>query len=111
LTHSFGAASIGGKLIVEPRPPSHGGVLTSLGGSASYKWNDWLTASAHATHIWADRGPHGLTGDVGLAATWLQTWVFDLTYYASDVARSDCYGTNWCEPAVVAKITYQFQVL
>src|SRR3569833_44274 len=108
LTHSFGALSIAGKLIVEPRPQTHGGTLTSLGGSASYAVNDWLSASAHVTHIWQDRGPHGMTGDAGLTATWRQQWVFDLRYYATDVAKADCYGTNWCEPALVAKVTYQF---
>jgi len=111
LTHKFGALSIGGKLILEPRPASHGGTLTSLGASGSYAVNDWLTASAHATHIWQNRAPHGLTGDIGATATWRQQWVFDLRYYAADVAKADCYGTNWCEPALVAKVTYQFQVL
>ena len=85
--------------------------LTSFGGSASYAVTDWLSASAHATHIWQDRGPHGLTGDIGLTATWRQQWVFDLRYYATDIRRADCYGTNWCGPALVAKVTYQFMVL
>lgn len=110
-THSFGALGVGGKLIVEPRPAAHGGVLTSLGASASYAVNDWLAASAHATQIWEDNGPRGLSGDVGLTATWRLQWVFDLRYYASDIAKADCYGTNWCEPALVAKVTYQFAVL
>ncbi|MBL6853717.1 MAG: hypothetical protein ISS15_03580 [Alphaproteobacteria bacterium] len=111
LTHSFGALSLGSRLIVEPRPENHGGVFTSVGGSGSYAVNDWLSATAHVTRMWQNRGPQGWSGDAGLTATWRQQWVFDLRYYASDVTRADCYGTNWCGPAVVAKVTYQFQVL
>ena len=111
LTHSFGALGLGGRLIVEPRPDAHGGMFTSVGGSASYAVNDWLSASAHATRMWQDRGPQGWSGDAGFTATWRLQWVFDLRYYATDITRADCYGTNWCGPAVVAKITYQFQVL
>jgi uncharacterized protein (TIGR02001 family) len=110
-THTFGPWGVGGRLIIEPRPQSHGGVFTSVGGSATYAVNDWLSASARATRMWQDRGPQGWSGDAGLTATWRQQWVFDLRYYATNVARADCYGTNWCGPAVVAKITYQFAVL
>ncbi len=59
IIHKFDAWSVGGRLIVEPRPESHGGVFTSVGGSASYAVNDWLAASAHVTRMWQDLGPQG----------------------------------------------------
>jgi uncharacterized protein (TIGR02001 family) len=111
LTHSFGALSVAGKTIVEPRPDSHGGTLTSLNGSASYPVTGWLAANAHFGHQWVTRGVDASYGDAGLTATWRQQWVFDLRYYATDIRRADCYGTNWCGPALVAKVTYQFIVL
>ena len=49
--------------------------------------------------------------DVGLTATWRQQWALDVRYYGSDISRANCYGTNWCEPALVAKVTYSFAVL
>src|SRR5689334_6693547 len=75
LTHSFGALSLGGRLIVEPRAKSHGGVFTSVGGSAGYAVNDWLSANGHVTRMWQDRGPQGWAGDAGLTATWRLQWV------------------------------------
>ncbi|HEY0299801.1 MAG TPA: hypothetical protein VGC36_00595, partial [Rhizomicrobium sp.] len=111
LTHKFGALELGAKTMIEPRPDSHGGWLGSVGGSASYAITDWLKASAHAGHQWVERRPESNFGDIGLTATWRVQWLFDLRFYATDIAVADCYGRNWCKPAVVAKVTYQFQVL
>jgi uncharacterized protein (TIGR02001 family) len=111
LTHTSGAWSVGSRLVMEPRRESHGGFLWSLDGTAGYAINDWLKASAEFGNQWADAGPRGLRWDIGATAIWRQQWVFDLRYYGSDTARTDCYNTNWCEPALVAKITYQFAVL
>ncbi len=49
--------------------------------------------------------------DVGITAHWRQQWALDLRRYGANIARAGCYGMNWCEPAVVAKITYNFIVL
>jgi uncharacterized protein (TIGR02001 family) len=111
LTHSFGALSLGGRLLMEPRRESHGGVLWALGGNAAYAVTDWLTASAEFGNQWASAGPRGLRWDIGAIATWRQQWVFDLRYYGSAATRAECYHTNWCEAAVVAKLTYQFEIL
>lgn len=111
LKHKFGAFELGAKIMVEPKPDSHGGMQEAASASASYAITDWLTASAQVGHQWMARGPGGTFGDVGLTATWHLQWVFDLRYYATDISTADCYGQNWCKPAVVAKITYQFQVL
>ena len=112
LTHTFGALSLGGKVIVSPRPESHGGLLGSVNVSASYAVRDWLTASGHAGHQWVERsGLQGTYWDIGVAATWKQQWTVDLRYYATDIGAAACYGQNWCAPAVVAKVTYAFSVL
>jgi uncharacterized protein (TIGR02001 family) len=52
LTHSFGAFSLGGKAIVEPRPESHGGFLWSLNGAATYSLNDWLKGTNGWRSAW-----------------------------------------------------------
>ena len=111
LTHAFGALNLGAKLILEPRPPSHRGLLWSIDPSAAYAVNDWLKLSANAGYQSEEFGPKSLHWDVGATATWRQQWLFDLRYYATDLSRANCYGTNRCAPAVVAKITYQFVVL
>ena len=112
LTHTFGAFSLGGKVIVEPRPRSHGGLLWSLNGAAVYLVNDWLKLSANVgrQREFAKR-LDSMHWDFGVTATWRQQWVFDVRYYGSDISIANCYGTNWCQPALVAKITYQFAVL
>jgi uncharacterized protein (TIGR02001 family) len=110
ITHSFGALSLGAKVLVEPRPQSHGGLLWSLGGNASYTIRDWLKLSAEATNQWAERGPRGLNWDIGATASIGWQWAFDLRYYATTTRRADCYNTDWCGPALVAKVTYTFLV-
>ena len=111
LTHTFGAFTLGAKFIAEPRPESHGGNLWSINPEASYALNDWLKASGTFGHQWSATKPQSNHWDVGLTATWRQQWALDVRYYGSDISRADCYGTNWCEPALVAKVTYSFVVL
>jgi uncharacterized protein (TIGR02001 family) len=111
LTHNFGGFSLGGRVLAEPRRESHGGLLWALDGTASAAITDWLTASAELGNQWASSGPRGLRWDFGATATWRQQWVFDLRYYGSNATRAECYHTNWCEAAVVAKLTYQFEAL
>jgi uncharacterized protein (TIGR02001 family) len=111
LMHSFGALSLGAKFIAEPRPASHGGLLWSINGEANYAITDWLKATATFGHQWAATVPESNHWDIGMTATWRKQWAFDLRYYGSDIRKINCYGTNWCEPAVVAKVTYSFEVL
>jgi uncharacterized protein (TIGR02001 family) len=111
LTRSFGALALSGKLIVEPRPDSHGGMLWSLNGGASYAINDWLKASASAGHQWVALQTDSTNWNIGATATWRQQWEVDLRYYGTDISIAHCYGMNWCKPAVVAKIKYSFIVL
>jgi len=108
-THTIGAFSIGAKFVAELRPDSHGGNLWSINPEAGYALNDWLKASATFGHQWARFESNHW--DIGLTATWRQQWALDVRYYGSDISRANCYGTNWCEPALVAKVTYNFAVL
>jgi uncharacterized protein (TIGR02001 family) len=111
LTRSFGTLNLGAKVIVEPRPESHGGLLWSMNGEASYDITDWLKATGTFGHQWAATVPESNHWDVGMTATWRRQWALDVRYYGSDITRVNCYNTNWCEPAVVAKVTYSFVVL
>ena len=109
LTHTVGPFSIGAKFIVEPRPQSHGGNLWSINPDASYAPNSWLKASATFGHQSTQfQSNHW---DVGVTATWRRQWALDVRYYGSDISRANCYNMNWCEPALVAKVTYSFVVL
>lgn len=110
-THSFGSWKAGIKTLVEPRPLSHGGLATVVDGHVSHPLTAWLTASAQGGHEWIERGFGFNHWDVGLTATWRVQWVFDLRYYATDLNVSECHGMTWCQPALVAKITYNFEVL
>ncbi len=109
-THKFGALSLGGKILGEPRPDSHGGFLWSLTGEGSYAITDWLKASVDVGHQWASRGPRGFYWDAGLTANYTWQWAFDVRYYDTGISNARCFGTNWCRAAAVAKITYTFAV-
>lgn len=111
LTHDFGAASIGGKVYWEPSLSRFKPEVWSLNGSASYPLLDWLKVSANLGHQWSSLTSEQTHWDIGATATHGWQWTFDVRYYGSDIARADCYHTNWCSPAVVAKLTYTFQIL
>lgn len=111
LTHTFGALSLGEKLLWSPEYGSHTGTLLGVNSTAAYAINDWLKASAEWGHQWVEKGTDLSHWDIGATATWRQQWVLDLRYYGTDVAPASCFFTNWCKPALVAKITYQFAVL
>jgi uncharacterized protein (TIGR02001 family) len=111
LTHSFGALSVASKVMASPEYGSHTGALVGINESASYAVTDWLKASASWGHQWVERGTNLSHWDIGATATWRLQWVFDLRYYGSDISPAHCFSTDWCKPALVAKVTYQFQVL
>ena len=109
-SHPVGALTLSGKAEIEPRAESHGGMLLLAGGGASYAVRDWLKLNADAYGQSARSGPRGLLWDVGATASIGWQWRFDLQYAGSTAPRADCYGTNWCQPGVVAKVTYTFAV-
>lgn len=108
LTHTDGDWSFGGKAILEPRPQSHGGLMESVNFATSYKITEWLKASANVGHEWSDSKPQNNHWDIGLTATRGWRWALDVRYYATDIPVAQCYNTNWCKPALVAKATYTF---
>ncbi len=108
LTHTFGAWSVSGKAILEPRPQTHGGMMESVNIGVGYKITDWLRAGANAGHQWSDSKPENTHWNIGLTATRGWEWALDVRYYATDITKANCYNTNWCQPALVVKATYTF---
>ena len=111
LTHTFGAFALGQKLLWSPQYGSHTGTLLGVNSTVTYAFSDWLKARAEWGHQWVENGTDRSHWDFGASATLRQQWVFDLRYYGSDVSPAHCFFTNWCKPALVGKITYQFAVL
>jgi uncharacterized protein (TIGR02001 family) len=109
-THAFGALTLDEKAMIEPRAESHGGLLWLAGGGASYAVRDWLKLQADAYEQSARSGPRGLIWDVGASASIGWRYRFDLQYAGATASTADCYGTNWCKPGVVAKVTYTFAI-
>ena len=66
---------------------------------------------ANVGHQWVAKRVDSTHWDLGVTATWRQQWVVDVRYYGTDISVVNCYGMTWCQPALVAKITYQFVVL
>jgi len=111
LTHTFGPVSVAQKILWSPEYGSHTGTLLGVNSTLTYAPNDWLKATAEWGHQWVENGTDVSHWDVGATATLRQQWVFDLRYYGSDVSAAHCFFMNWCKPALVGKITYQFIVL
>ena len=111
LSHAFGSLTLSGKAMWSPHYSSRTGQLWAVNSTASYDINKWLKLSASWGHQWVAHGTDRSHWDVGATATWRQQWVADLRYYGTDIGRTHCYTTNWCEAAVVVKLTYQFAIL
>lgn len=109
-THALGALTLHAKAEIEPRAESHGGVLWLGGGGASYALRPWLRLEADAYAQGARRGPRGVLWDIGASASIGWQWRFDLHYAGMTSSPAQCYGTDWCEPGVVAQLTYTFAV-
>jgi hypothetical protein len=109
-SHPMGAWTLTEKAMIEPRAESHGGLLWLAGGGVSYAVRDWLKLQADAYGQAARSGPRGLLWDVGASASIGWKWRFDLQYAGSTAPVAHCYGTNWCPPGVVAKVTYTFAI-
>jgi uncharacterized protein (TIGR02001 family) len=119
-TYNFGEASVelgrklhslslSAKLLFSPAYGSGTGVMGGADGAASYAIRDWLTVDGRVGRQWIERGIDRTHWEAGTTATWrrrTQSLALDLRYYGTDLGRTQCYGTNWCGPGSVAKITY-----
>jgi len=111
LAHHFGALTVGGKFVFEPSFDRRKGRIESINGSAGYALTPWLSLSADAGRQWSSVMAERTYWDAGVTARYGWQWTFDLRYYGTDAGRANCYGMNWCAPALVARLTYNVQVL
>jgi uncharacterized protein (TIGR02001 family) len=104
VSHDFGQFALSGELAYSPDFFAETGDAVALTGGlvipVSEDFLDGLSASAHLGHQWIDKAADYAFWDVGLTATWGQV-SFDLRYVDTDLARSECGFTDWCEGGVV----------
>lgn len=100
-----GKATVSGWLDVTPQGSYRSGQGWRVTAEAAYPLTAHLTLSGRAAHSERHRGPPRNSWDVGVTVKRGPVGL-DLRYSGTDLKRSQCYGTDWCEPAVVAKLSY-----
>lgn len=100
-----GKATLTGAVEVTPQGSFGSGQGWRVSGEAVYPATDWLSLSGKVSHNESKRGTPRNSWDLG-ATVKKGPVSLDLRYYDADVSRAQCYGTDWCEAAVVGKLSY-----
>lgn len=100
-----GKLALTGGLDVTPHGSFGSGQGWRVSGEAAYPVTAWLTVSGRVAHRESHRGTPRNSWDLG-ATVRRGPVSLDVRYYDTSLGRSQCYGTDWCEPAVVGKLSY-----
>lgn len=100
-----GKLAVTGAVDLTPHGSFGAGQGWRVSAEAAHPVTGWLTVSGRVAHREAHRGPPRNAWDLGATAR-RGPVSLDLRYYATSLERAQCYGTDWCEPAVVGKLSY-----
>jgi uncharacterized protein (TIGR02001 family) len=108
LSHKFGALTLSAKLIVSPSYGSNTGVMGGADVAVTYQFADWLSVDGRVGRQWIERGTDRTHWELGATATkrfGAKSIALDVRGYGTDLGRAECFGRNWCGPALVVKLT------
>ncbi|MEM1231764.1 MAG: TorF family putative porin [Pseudomonadota bacterium] len=101
---TWSRATLGGYALYSPSGSAGVGRVGQLRSEASLKLLGRLKAVAVFGRWWSEDGIDRSFWDAGLTLEW-RTIDLDLRYSGTNLARSQCFYTNWCEPGLYAKLT------
>jgi uncharacterized protein (TIGR02001 family) len=99
VSRSFDAFTVGGGISYVPEASYGAGQAWRVNGETSYRWNDWLTASANIGRRWSDSRRDRSFWDLGVTAKW-NSVSFDLRYSDTNHDIAECGFIDWCESGV-----------
>ncbi|MGD2131449.1 MAG: TorF family putative porin [Maricaulaceae bacterium] len=105
LSRSHGALTIGAEAAWTPAAPSNAGERWRLQANAGYAAADWLSFEARYGSLDSERGQDRRYWEVGAVAS-RGPLALDVRYAGTDLEPSECFFTDWCEPGLVGKLTY-----
>jgi uncharacterized protein (TIGR02001 family) len=108
ISHDFGRFALSGELAYSPDFFGETGDAVALTGGATIPIAkdvlDGLTASAHVGYQWIDETADYAYWDAGLTAVWGNV-TFDARYIDTDLEKTECGLTDWCEGGVVFTVS------
>jgi uncharacterized protein (TIGR02001 family) len=96
--------SIGIAVLWAPEGSAGSGIVRQLRSESTYNISDNLMASATLGRKWAEHGSDRTYWDIGFTLSWKKLY-FDIRYVDTNAEKSECFYTDWCEGAVVTKLT------
>lgn len=87
-----------------PAGSARAGRVWQLKPTASYALNDWAKLSAGGGRRWAENGFNRSYWDVGVTFEWRKLDL-DVRYSETNLDRSRCFYTDWCDSGIHAKLT------
>ncbi len=82
-----------------------------MGGAdiaARYALTGWLSVDGRVGRQWIERNTDRTHWEAGITVAkqiGAENIAFDVRAYGTDLGRAQCFGRNWCGPAIVAKLT------
>jgi len=105
LSHRFGKLTLKALVAWSPNYSSNSGTSWHEKAGAEFALTDWLSVSGHYGRITIERGVSRHHFDVGATAKW-RSLSLDARYGGTDLAKPQCYYTNWCAPAAAVTATW-----
>lgn len=78
-------------------------------GGLDLSLNDWLSVGGVYGTFVSERGQDRKYWEYGVTAK-SKRFEFDLRYIDTDLEQAQCFFTDWCEPDLVAKVTYNIPI-
>lgn len=108
-THTEGPVTLNGRVSWSPEAAAGAGEAWIFSGETQYAVADDVSLVAKLGGRTVERRVNHRYWELG-AIMRVKDIEFDVRYIDTDLERSQCFFTDWCEPAVVAKITYNIPV-
>jgi uncharacterized protein (TIGR02001 family) len=104
LRQTIDALALGGSVAWVPEASYGSGTAVRLAGEASHDLTKWLKVSGNLGRRWIERGVDRTFWDIGVTLKWNRVEL-DLRYVDTDLSFAQCGFVDWCEGALVGKIS------
>jgi uncharacterized protein (TIGR02001 family) len=107
---AFGPVTLGAETAWTPNASYAGGPAWTVTGDAAYRLNGWANVSGRLGVYESQRRQDRTYWDAGLTLKRGRVSL-DVRYFDTNLSRSQCFYTDWCEGGVVTKLTYALPAL
>lgn len=101
---TFDALTLGTELAWSPAGSAGTGRVNQLRALSEYRINQHIKTSTTLGRRWAQSGTHRSYWDAGVTFEWRKLDL-DIRYAGTNLPRSKCFYTDWCEDGLYAKLT------